>query len=241
MSKTTFSYAVLIFIIFQFLFFSCKPDNNKSGTNEKLKSEEIFNESIQGKKETVPEAKEVKLSPNEQKKLNVFFSNFSEVGLKTFKKGEITTEELINFGVYHNYRNNHKLFDSLGEGKLRLRDEYVVKSVQKFFGITLKEHKQFQDIRYKPGYYYIFESDGEAFTFSQVEKVIDIGKNQFIAYVNVYTANSGWTGDEQANSKEWEKDGDGKPEFSGKYKATYNKNVNSDGEVSYTLIEYIKK
>jgi len=241
MSKDTFFSAVLFILLISFLFFSCKSDSGKSGTKENVKTEKTSKDSVQVKKETVPEGKDVKLTSEEQKKLNTFFSNFSEVNLKPFKRGEISNDELINFGVYHNYKNNPKYFEKSGEGNVRLKEGYVVNSVQKYFGLTLGEQKSTPDIKYKSGYYYIPEADGEAFTFSQVEKVIDIGYDQFIAYVNVYTASSGWTGNVHSNPNEWNADGEGKPELSGKYKASYSKGVNPNGETAYTLVDYIKQ
>ena len=53
------------------------------------------------------EMREIKLNQVEWKKMNTFFSNFSEVFLKPFKKGQITNKELIRFGIFHNIFNNY--------------------------------------------------------------------------------------------------------------------------------------
>ena len=83
-------------------------------------------------------------------------------------------------------------------------------------------------------------ADGEAYTFSQVERLTDIGGDKYIAYINVYTASSGWTGNQHGSPKSWGS-GEDKPELSGKYKATFKKTNGSNGENVNTLIDYIKQ
>jgi hypothetical protein len=220
---------------------SCKKDSVKSDANQEQKiSTNTTKDSIVPEKENTVTEKEVKLTSEERKKLNIFFSNFSEVDLKPFQSGGITEDELIKFGVMHNYINNFKLFDNLGEGNMRLKEDAVSKSIEKYFGKTVSRHKPVYDIRYKNGNYYIQAADGGAYIFSQVKRLVDIGNDRYIAYVNVYSASSGWTGDEHASPEQWN-DAYDNPELSGKFKATFSKTNGPKGESVYTLIEYLKQ
>jgi hypothetical protein len=233
----------ILLLCFVMLFaFSCKKDSDKSENKQEQKtSTNSTKDSITPKKDNTVAEKEVKLTDEEQKKLNIFFSNFSEVSLNPFTAGNITDDELIKFGVWHNQKNNRKLFEKAGQDEIKLKEDAVSKSIQKYFGKNFTAHKATPDFKYKSGYYFTPDGDGEAFTFSQVEKVSDIGGDRYIAYVNVYTASSGWTGDVHANPKSWNANSDDKPELTEKFKATFSKTNGANGESIYTLIDYIKQ
>lgn len=183
--------------------------------------------------------KEIKLSKGEWKKLNTFFSNFSEVFLKPFEKGQISNKELVKFGILHNFWNNYNLFKQYGSNELKLDKKYVEASVEKYFGIKSITHETIDEATYKDGYYIIPNGAGEVYVFSQVTKFIDIGNGYYLAYLNIYYASSGFTGDPHGNLKEWQKDDDGDiPKLSRKMKATVQK-VTSNGSSRYILIEYL--
>jgi len=241
MIKLNFTLILLLCIVMSFTC-SCKKDSVKPETGKEQKtSANSPKDSIVPKKDNAVTGKEVQLTPAEQKKLNIFFSNFSEVYLEPFARGSITDDELIKFGVLHNHINNLKLFQKAGNGNLKLKEEAVSKTIGKYFGITFTGHKATTDIKYNGGYYFIPESDGEAYTFSQAEKVTDIGGDRYTAYINVYTASSGWTGNANANPKSWGTDSNEKPELTGKFKATFSKTNGPNGESVYNLIDYIKQ
>lgn len=184
------------------------------------------------------EESEIKLNNGEWKKLNTFFSNFSEVFLKSFKKNKIDNKELIRFGVLHNARNNYHLFKRYDSSYLKLDKKYVEASVEKYFGIKSVIHESVSDMAYKDGYYIIPDGAGEVFLFSQVTKFIDIGNNYYIAFLNIYYASSGFTGDPHGNLKTWQKNDDGDiPKLSQRMKAIVQK-VNSGWSSRYILIEY---
>ncbi len=239
MKRLNFHTVLLLSIVMLFMF-SCNKESDKQESKQEQKTT-TAKDTVQPKTENTAAGKDVTLSATEQKKLNIFFSNFSEVSLKPFNRGEISNDELINFGVYHNYINNRKLFEKSCEANVRLSEVHVINSVKKYFGLDLEKQKSISNITYKSGNYYIPESDGEAFYFSQVEKVIDIGYDQFIAYINVYTASSGWTGNVHASAKDWGADGEDKPQLTEKFKASYLKSVKTNGEPAYTLVDYIKQ
>jgi hypothetical protein len=178
----------------------------------------------------------VTLSLTEQKKLNTFFSNFAEASLESFTQSEgIKDEALISFALTHNYINCHNKFEPQGDYDVKIKKSYLEETVIKYFGKTISNHKSVEGATYNNGYYTIPQSDGEAYTFAQVEKFNDIGDSKFTADVNVYTAFSGWAGDPHAKPASWGKDED-VPTLSYKVKAIVSKNTNG----KYILIEYIK-
>ncbi|MFA5405080.1 MAG: hypothetical protein WC358_09115 [Ignavibacteria bacterium] len=241
MKKSIIPLFVLLSLLFSVLY-SCKSESGKTNSTQKenVPPESTPKESTSSK-ENNSASKEVKLIPEEQKKLNVFFSNFSEVNLKPFTIASITDEDLINFGVLHNYKNNFKLFEKVDNSNVKIKEDNISASIQKYFDRKINSHKSTSDYKYKNGYYFVPLADGEAFTFSQVEKMNDIGNDKYIAYINVYTASSGWTGNVHAAPKEWTSDENDKPELSEKFKATIKKSSGTKGEDVYTLIDYIKQ
>lgn len=185
------------------------------------------------------EEKEVSLTRGEWEKLNTFFSNFSEVFLKPFEKGQISNKELVRFGVLHNFWNNYKLFRPYNSSYLKLDKKYVEATVEKYFGVKSITHESSGDITYKDGYYIIPDGSGEVYSFSQVTKFIELGNGYYVAHLNIYYANSGFTGDPHGNLKTWQKDGD-VPDLGEKMKATVQKVV-TNGQSRYILIEYLEE
>ncbi|HPJ42296.1 MAG TPA: hypothetical protein PLY21_08230 [Spirochaetota bacterium] len=187
--------------------------------------------------------KEVKLTPSEKKQLNTFFSNFSEVFVEPFVKDKISDIKLIEFSIYHNYKNNEKRFVKGGkEYQVKIKASYIEESVMKYFGKKIAKHQSVEDrgIEYRDGWYYTTDATGEEYDFSQVVSLTDNGGNMFTAVVNVYSAGSGWVGDVHASEKEWRKaDPDDVPQATGKMKATLQK-VTEKGKSRYILIDYIK-
>lgn len=215
--------------------YSCNKESDKQEQKTSAAKD-----TVQIKKENTAAGKEVTLSAAEQKKLNIFFSNFSEAYLAPFTAGNISDDELIKFGVLHNFINNRKDFQKSGD-YLMVTFDAVSKAIEKYFGKPFKAHKPTKDFKYKGGYYFIQDADGEAFTFSQVASMSDAGGDKYTALVNVYTASSGWTGDANGNPKTWGADGEEKPELTGKFKATFSKTKGENGEEVFKLIDYIKQ
>jgi hypothetical protein len=231
--------AVLLLSIVMLFVYSCNKESDKQEQKQEQKTI-TTKDTVQTKEENTAAGKDVTLSATEQKKLNVFFSNFSEAYLEPFTAGNITDEELIKFGVLHNFKNNYKLFEKSGD-YLMIKSDAVSKSIEKYFGKTFTAHKPTKEYKYKGGYYFIPNADGEAFTFSQVASMSDAGGDKYIALINVYTASSGWTGDEHASPKTWGADGEEAPELTGKFKATFSKTKGENGEDVFKLIDYIKQ
>ena len=233
---------VLLMSLTMLITCSCNKESGKPESNLEKKTTTASNkDSLKAKKENTSAGKNVTLPSDEQKKLNTFFSNFSEAYLEPFTSGNITGDELIKFGILHNYKNYFKLFEKAGENELKIKDALVSEAIGKYFGKTFSAHKSTKDYKYKNGYYFIPNADGEAYTFSQVTSLSDIGGDRYIASLNIYTASSGWTGNQHDNPKNWGADGGEKPELTSKFKATFTKTNGSNGESIYKLIDYIKQ
>ncbi len=229
------SVAILMAISLTSLF-SCGPGNSKG---------QPLDDSINAGKEhqltsSVATAKEVELPSEERVILNDFFSFFSMVYLKPFTKGTLSDHEMIRFAVYHNYRNNDKVFLPSADGlKARISTTYIDETTLRFFGKKVAKPQSVDDIVFKNGFYEIDQAGGEAFSFSQLSNFTDNGDSTFTAYLNIYTASSGWSGNTNATPEEWiRSDGDEKPDLTGNMKATV-KRVEEDGLSRFVLIEYI--
>jgi hypothetical protein len=187
--------------------------------------------------------KEVKLTPSEKKQFNTFFSNFSEVFVEPFAKDKISDIKLIEFSIYHNYKNNEKRFTKGGkEYQVKSKASYIDETVMKFFGKKITRHQSIDDsgIEYREGWYYTTDATGEEYDFSQIVSLYDNGNNTFIATVNVYSAGSGWVGDTHANENVWKKASpDDVPQITEKMKATLQK-VTEKGKSRYILIDYTR-
>ncbi|MGQ9619129.1 MAG: zinc-ribbon domain-containing protein [Candidatus Aminicenantia bacterium] len=209
---------------------------------------------VSGPREPMSKPKEVQrkvnMDDNFKKKLNTFFSNFSEAGVDPFARGKIDNKALIRFGVLHNYINRFDRFESVGN-EIRLKDIYVERAVERYFGRKLNRHESVPSfeyegggsslpITYKDGYYYTVGADGEAQTFSQVAELFDIGNDEFMAIVHVYTASNAWEGDPHGTPEQWRReDPYDVPKRTGRMIATIRK-VYSDTRERYVLLEYLK-
>ncbi|MBB6218000.1 hypothetical protein HNQ80_004137 [Anaerosolibacter carboniphilus] len=132
--------------------------------------------------------KEVPLDYEFHKKLNIFFSNFSEVYMPDFKEGDVTNEALIHFSWWHNYINNSNSLKSFNnDGYGYISENQIYKSINKYFGIDMTT-RNLSDVESKRenGYYKEICADGEAFPFSQLTKLLDNGDGTYTADVDIY-------------------------------------------------------
>jgi len=172
------------------------------------------------------------LTKEERQKLNTFFSNFSEIGMDAFDQSTITDNEMIMFGVFHNKINNPKRFEKTVENRIKIKKEYVEESIEKYLNKKVTKHASQDWIEFNNGYYTIDNSDGEAYIFTQVGEVYILDENYFFAYLDIYVADAGWTGDYQADPSTWDKED--APEYYETMTAVY---YVKDGR--YILEEYL--
>ena len=184
---------------------------------------------------------EIRLKADEQKKLNVFFSNFSEAFVEPFHQNTLTDHTLIRFGMAHNYANRAKLFEKIENGeKSRIRASYIDESAKKYFGRNIAKHQTSGEYQYRNGFYDIVNASGEMQQFSQATRVVDLGGNRYAVDINVYSASSGWVGSMHGTPQSWKKSGEEIPALSQKMKAIVAKTTGADGKPSYILLEYLK-
>ena len=202
-----------------------KPNSNANNSNE-TKPIEI-------------KAVEISMDIDVQKKLDTFFSNFSEANVKPFEKGKIDDSSLIGFGVIHVIINNNNLIQHKGENKNEgyIKAEDVDTMTSYYFGKKVNQHKTVDSYIFENGSYKFQMASGEAYTFSQIEKLSDLGNNKYQAEVSIYKASSGFNGDSHSTINDWQASGEEVPELSNIVTATIEK-INENGKERYILIEY---
>jgi hypothetical protein len=227
----------LVFIIPLFLFLNSCSSGDK---NTDIKKDSIKNTVEQPVYDTIAKSQEINQTQSEKRELNKYFSYFSEVFMEPFEPDALSDKSMIRFSVFHNYRNNERIFERSKDGmKAKIKESIVDETAIKFFNKKIIKHQKLEGIEYSKGYYLIDEAGGEAYVFSQVEKFTDNGNGIYTALLNVYTANSGWTDDPNGNVQEWKKsaNGDEIPELTGQMEATIKK-VTEDGKSRYILLSY---
>ena len=125
-------------------------------------------------------------SAEEMKKMGIFLSNFTEVGLYDIDVKEVTPEQLIHFGIWHNYINNKKSTikrckDKDCEwGESTVPAKSVAASVRRYFDLKLK-HQDAEDPDFKAHYdgslYHFAAADGGVIYYADVQKVSYAGDN----------------------------------------------------------------
>ena len=113
---------------------------------------------------------------DEMRRMGVFISNFTEVGLYNFDL-DLDAAELIRFGIQHNYLNNYKSRIKLCKdrkcphGDLTIEGKFVVESVKKYFDLDL-ENQSVTDsdprCHFDGKLYHFDGADGEAVYYAEV-------------------------------------------------------------------------
>jgi hypothetical protein len=127
------------------------------------------------------------------RRLNVFFSNFAEVGLSPFGRDSVPPASLIQFGVLHSILNaSRQLQPAPGRANYeRLPTAAVEAAIEKYFGVRFSEHRSLTGpyawIAYEGGYYVFSEAAGETHPFAQVNSFNDVGNSEFSASITLYS------------------------------------------------------
>lgn len=171
---------------------------------------------------------EVKLDPAARKQLNTYFSNFSEAYVESFQQGAVSDEALLAFAKRHNYINNFKLLKRSPDGQhVLLPSAMVDRSTERYFGRKIAKHAQ--------AAYPILLADGEAYVFSQVDRLTDIGNGQYRAEGSIYSTGSGETLDPHGTPDQWKKAG---AEVERLFRFTALIQKAKTGQGRYILLEY---
>jgi len=187
---------------------------------------------------TKSEIKEIKMDANMKKQLDTFFSNFSEAYVEPFEKGKIEDANLIRFGVLHVILNDTKLVENKGgNNDGYIKAENVDAASLYFFGKKPQKYTSIDGYTYENGYYKFPKASGEVYTFSQIDKLSDLGSNMYKAEVSIYTASSGFAGDSHGTMEKWKASGEDVPKLNKKINAVIQK-INDNGKERYLLMEY---
>lgn len=142
-------------------------------------------------------AQETKLTPDaaELKRMSVFLSNFTEIGFWDIDSpAEMGREDLIRFGIMHNYVNNFKsriVPRKDDHGDLTIDGRWVAESVKKYFDLELKHGSVLES---DPPYYYdgrayhFYGADGEAVYHARVREVYQLADGNFRMTGELYNA-----------------------------------------------------
>lgn len=170
-------------------------------------------------------ASEEKLDSAQKRKLDTFFSNFSEAGMESFKKDALSDEAMLNFALTHNYINNRKALKTSKDGQSAIIPaDMVDKATVKYFGRRINKPLN-------PSYA-VSLADGEAYTFSQISRLVNMGDHLYQAEGVIYSTGSGGTPDPHGTPAEWKKKGE---DVSGV--ATFSAIIKAESE-RYILLEY---
>jgi hypothetical protein len=171
---------------------------------------------------------EIKLNPVQKKQLDTFFSNFSETNLHSFKQNSLSQEALLNFALAHIYKNDYKSIKHSKHGNSAIIPAALVDKVtEKYFGRKLKTHPKAE--------YPVPEASGEAYVFSQINRLMGAGQDLFKAEGVIYMTGSGGTPEPHGTPAAWKKAGE-EVEQIGNFSALIKKATTRNNR--YLLLEY---
>lgn len=141
--------------------------------------------------------KEVQLGKAALSKMNLFLSNFTELGFDNITREGLSREKLIHFGIWHNYLNNFKsrivpCKKDCKNGDLLIDGKFVAESIRKYFGIDFDAHGTVEgEMRFffDGKAYHFFGADGEAVYFAYTTKAYDVGGGRLRLEGILYNAN----------------------------------------------------
>ena len=126
------------------------------------------------------------MSPALRKQLNVFFSNFSEVNLPNFKKGQLSDKMLVDFALWHCTFNLTNTLKKSKDGAHALADASLIDNIcMRYFGVKPGKHKVKT--------YDVDLASGEAYIFSQVDKLTKVNQDTYTAQGTIYYTGSDGT------------------------------------------------
>lgn len=139
----------------------------------------------------------ISVKPDELKRMSVFVSNFVELGLEDFDINTITSDELIEFGIWHNYKNNYRSrFTQCKDteckyGGLVIDRKYIEESIKKYFAIDFSDHATVSSMRvsthYDGKFYHISGADGDPLSVGRVKEVFRDNTGQLKMTGEIYS------------------------------------------------------
>jgi|GEM_PF-2221145 len=170
-----------------------------------IASVEVSNELIE------PEVTDVRvdifpsMSKTEHKALHTFLSNFAEVGMREFDADNYTDDELIEYAIWHTYRNNWNLISYSPNREYNssaISGDVIATAITRYFGISVKHmsagyvdnsnywnYGQYM-YPYEDGNYYFSPADGDPLGWAQVTSLIDNNDGTYTAYFDKYATHA---------------------------------------------------
>ncbi len=174
-------------------------------------------------------ATEVKMTKAEKNKLDTFFSNFSEQYMEGFSEGELTDQMMFQFAETHLIINASQKLKMTKDGSSVLIPKALIdKTTEKYFGKRIAAHESDD--------YVVEMASGEAYVFSQVDKLEQIDDGRLFATGSIYVTGSGETVDPHATPAVWKKGGV-EVDVSGTFVGLIQK-ISKDGKDRYILLSY---
>lgn len=104
-------------------------------------------------------------SKSELRRMSDFITAFIEIDYYNFDSRNITMSELLNFGICHNYMNNHNLIEQVQDDSYdsAISAKDVEAAVRKYFALPVKyQNVDFEGsvCPYRNGKYYFNAADG---------------------------------------------------------------------------------
>ena len=146
----------------------------------------------------VSNGKVMTLSAEQQKNMDVFFSNFAEAwgnppqgGRVSFDVDGISNKDLITFGVFHNLINRQSVVQAVN-GQYAIPVAEVNFATKKYFGKTIAPEAVGDLVTTDGDNFYSKEKGGPVFWgAAKLKQMYDNGNGTFSADVYVYTSPSG--------------------------------------------------
>jgi len=145
------------------------------------------------------------MSKAEHRALHIFLSNFAEVGMREFDADNYTDDELIEYAIWHTYRNNGNLISYSPNREYNssaISGSTIATAIARYFGISVK-HKSVGYVDnpnywnygqyiypYEDGNYYFSPADGDPLGWAQVTSLIDNNDGTYTAYFDKYATHA---------------------------------------------------
>lgn len=130
----------------------------------------------------------IELNSAQQKQLDDFFTAFSSSGLRSFRKGTLTNDELLAFAVNYNIKHSKNL-KNINEKTWGITLQDLTNTVQKYFGLPLTIHDM-GNYTVKDGLYLVPRAASSTNVFSKVDFLMDNGDGTYLANVVIYMGSS---------------------------------------------------
>jgi len=130
------------------------------------------------------------------KNMGIFISNFTELDMYEIPDvSKMTYDELVHFGVMHNFINNTKRIKRTEDGRFSVEGKYVAESVKKYFALDITPSLSAEYNGFKYDYSdgnYIFQPERKEIYYAAVKYVYDatVKDNYTIAMVTGEIYNS---------------------------------------------------